>query len=393
MKLFQVAKYYKPLNSAQAFQAVKLTDALKNVGLDVVSFVGGRDGKKTEIVGNVVYIPYTETFVNQKVFSKMNRGIKELNQLYSANSWVVDTTNKLVELYKPVKTDVILTQSTPFDTHFVGDKIKKDYGSKWIAAFSDPFPISIAPEPYKGANHIPFISKIQKNKLRNVLERADHILVSSLYAYNLMCEFCSVKVQDKYSIIPHIGLDVNRLNHSENKNGWIVHTGNLTKERVVDEFFQAVKKVIIDNKEFKGVKFIGRVSNLLIQKTQDYQIQDFITLKGEVPQDEIYREVEACSGLLAIEAKMSTSPFLPSKFADYATLSKPIICLTPQKSEMRNYLNKFGGGIACDFNSEEIASAINDVVSGRCKNSKDLENYFTSQNVGRIYNNIISKVS
>lgn len=392
MRVFQVAKYYKPLNSAQAFQAEKLTKALKSSGLNVVSFVGERQGMSVDLEEDIVSVPYSDTFFNSTVFRKVNRGLKEFNQLNSANKWVLNTTNKIVELYKPDKNDVILTQSTPFDTHFVGSKIKKDHKTKWIAAFSDPFPISIAPEPYRGANHIPFISTVQKNKLKKVLELADHILVSSFYAYSLMCEFCNIKVQDKYSVIPHIGLNVKVDNNENDTDGWLIHTGNLTKERITDEFFKAVKEVAISNKSFKGVKFIGRASNILTKKIQDYQLENYIKLQEEIPQSEIHQEVKKCSGLVAIEANMTVSPFLPSKFADYATLAKPIICLTPHESEMRNYLNKFGGGIVCNFDSKEISLAIENVITGKCKTSEKLRNHFTSHNVGVIYDKIINQI-
>jgi hypothetical protein len=66
------------------------------------------------------------------------------------------------------------------------------------------------------------------------------------------------------------------------------------------------------------------------------------------------------TAVLVIEADMPESPFLPSKFADYAVTGRPIIAVTPRISPIRDYLDRCGGGCAVVHNRGEIVAAIRD---------------------------------
>lgn len=389
MKVIQVAKYYPPLSSAQAFQATKLTEALESTGINVEVICGLKDDAIQLERDNLTPIRYSDNYFKSK---KINKVIKEILQLTQFNRWIKKSVLEIEKILNTNSSQILLTQSTPLECHLLGYYFKKKYNTKWVAAFSDPFPISIAPEPYKGSNYIPFISFFQKKVLKKILINCDHILVSSYYSFKLMCDFCSIPVSDNYSIIPHIGMDVEGEKHNEENNGWLIHTGNLTKERVVEELFVAIKKIKDYNTDFKGIKFIGKVCNSFERMLEDYELEDYVMLIDEVSQSKIYSLVKECSGLLVIEANMESSPFLPSKFADYATLGKPIIAITPMKSEIRNYLKEFGGGIASNHNVIEIETSITQIIKNKVKASPRLINHFTHANVGQVYYNILKKV-
>jgi hypothetical protein len=89
--------------------------------------------------------------------------------------------------------------------------------------------------------------------------------------------------------------------------------------------------------------------------------------------------------LLVLEADMPESPFLPSKFADYARVGRPIIAVTPNRSPIRQYLNQYGGGCAVTHDRQEISRAIGMVLKNEAnhiiKNST-LSNQFSSKSVG-----------
>ena len=101
----------------------------------------------------------------------------------------------------------------------------------------------------------------------------------------------------------------------------------------------------------------------------------------------------AAQALLVVEADMRISPFLPSKFADYAYAKRPILAITPPVSAIRDYLAKYGGGKAVSHNTSEIAAAIRDVFSEeRCFGNdstslqeEQLSSAFSSDVVGAAY--------
>lgn len=385
MKIVQIAKYYFPLRSAQAYQATKLTHVISNnKDIKLFSIVGSSSFDKIFKKKDIKYINYSYDFISHQIFRKLNRLIKEINQINPFNKWVRKVS---IVLEKEIKNDnklILFTQSTPFECHFLGLIFKKKNNLKWVAAFSDPFPIGIAPKPYKNANKIPFLSFFQKIALKKVLLNADKVLVSSFEAYKIMCQFANVKTKKNYHVIPHIG---NRSVISEIKNGWIVHTGNLTKERETFELISAVKE--LENlKNFNGIIFIGKVRDEFKSKIDKMGLSDFFKFKVEVEQSSINTIIKDCSALLVIEADMPYSPFLPSKFADYATSGKPIISLSPKMSPISSYINQFGGGIVCSFNSLEIKKAIIKVINGEIIASKKLMYHFSDENVSSIYKEI-----
>ena len=55
---------------------------------------------------------------------------------------------------------------------------------------------------------------------------------------------------------------------------------------------------------------------------------------------------------------MPQSPFLPSKFADYARIGRPILTITSPESPIRDYMDRYGGGLAVTHTASEIAEAI-----------------------------------
>ena len=94
---------------------------------------------------------------------------------------------------------------------------------------------------------------------------------------------------------------------------------------------------------------------------------------------------------------MPMSPFLPSKFADYACAEKPIIAITPEESPIRSYLAAYGGGIPVQHDTDEIIAAILKVFSGddglkQSANSGMLCSEFSHSTVGMKYIDMFSEI-
>ncbi len=392
MRILQVAKYYPPLNSAQALQAGKVTTALRYGKHDVDVIAGILKGVNSDKCDDVIFIEYSEKYLKGVMPSKINRAVKEILQVSIINSWVKKSIRKCEEILLAKSADIVFTQSTPFECHLVGLYLKKKYGVKWIAAFSDPYPVYISPYPYNQSPKVPIISSLQMKKLNQVLESADKMLVSSKEAYQLMCNFVHIEQENKYHIIPHIGLDIKSDINIQMNDGWLVYAGKITKERAITSLLLAVKSIKSTNKNFKGIKFIGHATPAYKEEVLKFGLSDCVLFLGEIEQSLIYDEIRNCCGLVLIEANMEYSPFLPSKFADYATLSKPILAIVPERSQVSDYLSKYAGGIVCGYDLVSISNGIIHLLEGNVTSSAQLSSYFSISNVSRIYCEIFHNV-
>lgn len=388
MNILQIAKYYPPLGSARALQAIKVTAAIRLAGHDVTVIAGAVNSKIKNEGYDVIYIKYLDQYLNGLLPIKINKVVKEFIQLTYLNRWVRDSIKLSVKILTSKTTNMVFTQSTPFDCHLVGLYLKKKYGVKWTASFSDPYPISIAPYPYQYANKIPFIRAIQRYRLKMVLRYADKILVSSSESYELMCKFTNSIMDNKCCVIPHIGIDFDDSFNSLPGDGWLIHTGKLTKERSIRNLLLAIKECSQRNANFKGVKFIGQVNDAYKKEVHQLGLDKNVQFFDEIEQSLVKEAIKDCSGLLLVEANMEYSPFLPSKFADYATLFKPILAITPERSQVSYYLGKYGGGIVCGYDLDSITNGIIKLIDGEITGSARLGRYFSISNVSRKYSEI-----
>ena len=74
--------------------------------------------------------------------------------------------------------------------------------------------------------------------------------------------------------------------------------------------------------------------------------------------------------LFLIEAEMSRSPFLPSKFADYVGYRLPLLCVTPDESVVRDYLESYSLDVfLSDYSCDGILNTLRGLEKlGYCQN-------------------------
>ncbi len=307
----------------------------------------------------------------------------------------VDSAIQIIDEEKP---DCILTSSNPVISHVAGLLIKKKRGLPWIASFSDPRPFSILPSPYD-KNDTYLQANFQKDWIAKVLKLCDAVHMPSKYGINLTEKNYGIIIKNKSHIIPHVGSS-RPLSKSLEFKGWLVHTGNLTNLRVSDAFLRAIRDAhnqIPD--KFKGLICVGHVSPQFINIIKELKMEKIVILKGFKSQEEASSIANNASAVVVIEAEMEFSPFLPSKFADYAIFQRPILAITPQISAVRDYLDQFGVGVAVTHNNNEIIKGIMTIFSneniskqGNSISEENLSKLFSSKEVGLQYKKMLLKI-
>jgi len=265
----------------------------------------------------------------------------------------------------------------------------------WLANFHDPYPMSVYPEPYKEKRNP--IYKKQERITKRIIDKANYISFPSVFLKDLMQEFYNFNIQ-KSIILPHIGLELKNLPIGNNddsidlKKGKLnlLHAGTLLGPRKVDALLKAFSLFINSDEEKKQktvLTILGKVAK-----------ENFSSLEVNIPKENlcIIRErvsykksIELnnkANVAIVVEANTNYSPFMPGKLADLLFLEKPILALTPLKSETLRILGKDYKYHSKSDDVEQILKCLNDLWDSWMKNElvlsnrKELKEYISGKN-------------
>ena len=366
MRLLIISLTHTNKFSPRTIQLSKVVNALQSQGIyTTIITINNKELKTVDPeMGKVIRLTYNPGFL-EKYISKIHPFFgKSLENYFPYTEQCIRQCVEAGEsLLREKKYDGIISSSNPLSSHLAGLILSKKTGIPWVASFSDPRPVSILPGPYRKNTNL-LKSYREKAKVEKVLNQCDGVHMPSDYGIKVTEENFDVPIREKSHVIPHVG--INSLKSAgDNFEGWLVYTGKL-KRRLSSEFLEAVKEThrqIPD--QFKGLLCVGGADKRLKKTIRQKAMEPMVKIKEEVSPDEAAHIMSVSGALVVLESKMEFSPFLPSKFADYAHSGKPILAITPKVSAVRDYLEKFGGGIAVGHNKEEILKGLITIFSDR----------------------------
>lgn len=398
MKVLLISLNKPVYNSAREIQFAKVVDAIKSAGIITYGIVGDTTKRYTDQYNSdqTIYLSNNNIDSFQGIAKVKNR-IKAKYYKYFPyrNKSVNNYLKKALSIIKVHQPDCIITSSNPLESHLVGLSLKVLTNLPWVAFFSDPRPNSILPPPYRN-NADYFQSIFEKYWIAKVLRRCDVIHMPSKYGIILTEKAFGIPISDKSYAIPHIG-SIPKENTSLKYKGWMVHTGRLVKSRVSTHFLLAIREA---NKQipnrFSGLLCVGVVCPEFIAKVNELNMGKIVKIIDQRPHLEAIKIIQSASSVVVLEADMKVSPFFPSKFAEYASTNTPILAVTPPISAIRDYINKFGCGIAVSHDKEEIIDGICRIFPIEIERNKIdnslLSNEFKSSTVGEKYKSMILNV-
>jgi hypothetical protein len=287
---------------------------------------------------------------------------------------------------------VVLGSGSSFVPHYAMCNVETNI--PWVANFHDPYPMSLYPEPYRKNKNI--IYCLQERNTKKIIEKATYVSFPSLYLKEWMQQFFP-ELKNKSVVLPHLAGELknlpisdldNKVNLPQGKFN-LLHAGTLLGPRKVDALFKAFQIFIESDKEKKDksiLTILGKVArehNEFFKKEFSENLNIIIDRVSYKKSLELIRTADVS---LIIEAEgVDFSPFMPGKLADLIELEKPILVLSPKKSETNRILGK-----EYPFTSEpddigKIVSVLNEIWilwkgGNLClTDSKKLTNYISTK--------------
>lgn len=396
MKVLIVCEHFAPETGAQALQATKVADALHDAGCDVRVLCGVQRVSPDEHHYPVEHVVPRARPVPHGVVARVRRRVRhEFDSIDSDGDWVLAMATKVADIARTFDPDVVMTQSTPFRAHLVGLHLPERLRARWVAYFSDLWPLALTPHPYR-TRLSSMLKPVQMRALVDVLSTARGVLYSNDVSVRRLASAWPRRTLPPCRVVTHIGTPLPRNTADSLDPGLaarygtrFVHIGKITRERVVSQLIDAIAEMsheIGPMGRCTGFTFVGDVDASFRRLCGGLERSGVIDFVGEVDPAEAQAIGRAARALLVIEAPMNESPFLASKFADYAMMRKPILAISPA-GPIRDYLTVHGGGVAADHDVASIAGAISVLLKddGFALGSETLAAQFDASRVARQY--------
>lgn len=304
---------------------------------------------------------------------------------------------KAMEVVERERPDCIFSSSNPVASHFAGLEVARKTGLPWLASFSDPKPSTMLPPPY-GSRLKRLIPKTYTYGLRKVLHHCDAVHMPTSLCIEATEKYYHISLSEKSVVIPPIG-ETAYLVKRQAGNGYLVHLGSITK-RLSAAFLSAIATFSKESPErMNEVLFVGKHQTKTASLMTKAGLGQISETKPQVSHNHALDIVSEAGAVLILEADMTYSHALPSKFAEAAFSGTPILAVTPAKSAVREYLNTYGGGVAATHSAEDIIRALREVFNSTPEDLNKMQNEqkalaenFSFDEVGKNYMDAFKRI-
>lgn len=356
MNVLIISKFFTPMPRARAIQMQKVVDAL-HAGGCAVCVVAGRD----DACGAVPRFSYPVEYIATGRMTDMwqakgaaRRAAGRVRNMYVRTRWISAAARKAARLADTFRPNVLLTVSEPYDSHLAGLRLRRRRSIPWVTYFSDPAPLAALPPPYNRQTSS-LMNRLEIRAVRPSLTTCDAILMTNQHGVRCMERAFGLPLAWKSACVPHIGTPPWRSVPCTNPR--LTHVGDLYR-RLSVPLLEAVRRAAQEVPGFPGLLFVGDIPDALNELVRRQGVEPWVEVRERLPHAAAQELAASSRALLVIEAAMPESPFLPSKFADYAMTGRPILAITPRASAIRDYLTRYGGGIAVEADADRIFAAI-----------------------------------
>ncbi len=278
--------------------------------------------------------------------------------------------------------DFVMTRSQFHSTHLLGLFLKKKYGIKWLAHFSDPW----HKNPVQ--RHVPIFDSLSRYWQNIVLKNTD---MNTFPLNNLMNFFnrqVAINIKKKSVTIPHSLVEFKN-KPKLSKTFVIRYFGKIYAGRKIKNSLIALTNII---KKYDRVKVEFFVDQDFFVNYKNF-INNFDKIKflKYLEFDKYFKKLNQSSILILIDIDEEYGNlFFQSKLVDYLQAQRPILHIGRSKTYNKKIIIE-NNGISCFNDPIQIYNSIEYIIKNiqKFKYNKSLINSFSSKKVAlKLFQNI-----
>ena len=272
--------------------------------------------------------------------------------------WANLAMHRIARDLKPGPDDVLVTFGQPMSDHLAGLALKRQFGCRWIAHFSDPW----ADNPF--ALPLPFVRWRNRRLERRVIKAADHVLMTSDETIDLVMRKYPVAWRGKTSVLPH-AFDRSLYPPRRAATGPIVlrYLGSLYGSRSPLPLLRGVERLPPALAANLQIEFVGEAAPRFVAAAARLALPPgLVRFLPTIDYPSALAAMRAADLLVQIDAPAETSVFLASKLIDYVGARRPILGVTPAGTA-RKLIEALSGWVAEPSAPDRVAAAIEQAVA------------------------------
>lgn len=283
---------------------------------------------------------------NPTFFGKILQYIRANYFIPDARKFWVKPSVKYLEKYlleNPV--DAIITSGPPHSLHLIGLELKKKLSLKWISDFRDPW------TEIDYFEQLPLTKKAKKkhHQLEEaVLRCSDAVLVIG----NTMKEKFQQFSDSIYVLTNGFDTEGDQKEIPLDTDFTITHIGLMNADRNPYSFWQAIKELSNENKQFAKeykIQLVGKVAPEVTRLIKELKLEN-VTDIGYVSHKEV-NEYQCKSQvlLLAVNNVKSAKGIITGKIFEYLQAKRPILAIGPVDGDLAAIINDTNAGVIVGF--------------------------------------------
>jgi len=260
--------------------------------------------------------------------------------------WLWSAKKAGLELIKEHNIKAIYSSSPPYTCSLIARGLQKKTGLPWVAGFRDPWTDFIStPKRW-------FLPKvIDKFLEKSVFKSADFVECAwQGIIKDALDKYPSLE-QSKFIHVPN-GFDSNdypNVEYKSNKKFTLTYTGSMYGRRNPAALFEAVERLIKDNKVDKNdVRFVlvGRFGDEIFEMIKNASFSDNIESIAYLPHAKSVEYLMLSDALLLIvDESKESEEIVPGKVYEYIGSGRPVFAIAPEKSAIADLIEETKTGL------------------------------------------------
>ena len=262
--------------------------------------------------------------------------------------WIKPSIGFLKDYIRKEGIEVVISTGPPHSMHLIALGLKKQMNIKWIADFRDPW-TNI--DFYKDLMLTKAADRKHHRLEREVLQKADEVIAIG----NTMArEFEEIR-KSKVRVITN-GYDADDFEWKEKKESTkfiIAHVGSVNADRNHKIFWQALKEVCAENKDFNNslqLRFIGKLDYSVIESVEQFGLKEKFEQVEYVEHNKVKDYLYESDVLyLPLNNTPNARGILSGKFFEYLAVGKPILGIGHPEGDAAGIMAETKAGEMFDF--------------------------------------------